>query len=99
MFMAALVVVPVETEKEDSFLQRVHAISKRLDGAMKDQANEIKSRANQTVETPPEYKKKNTNDPPMGRLMADVAKLAGTRDSLLAALESMHSCNTEVGQR
>lgn len=104
--MVALVVDAADGEKDNSFLQRVHAIAKRLDGAMKDRAAAIKSRTNQTVETPPDvmskmwdYLKTNTNDPPMGRIMADVAKLAGAQESLLAALGSIGACNTEPGQR
>lgn len=106
MLLVTLNIVASDSKKEEGFLQRIHSIAKRLDGAMKDRANEIKSRTNQTVETPPdvmskmwEYLKTNTNDPPMGRLMADVTKLAAAQESMLAALGSMGACHTEVGER
>ena len=76
IFVATLTIVAADSKNEEGFLQRIHSIAKRLDGAMKDRANEIKSRTNQTAETPPdvmskmwEYLKTNTNAPPMGRLM------------------------------
>ena len=101
-----LLATAADAKEEEGFLYRIHAIAKRLDGAMKDRANEIRNRTNQTVETPPdvmskmwEYLKTNTNDPPMGRLMADVAKLAAAQEAMLAALGSMGACHTETGQR
>ena len=106
ILVATLTIVAADSKNEEGFLQRIHSIAKRLDGAMKDRANEIKSRTNQTAETPPdvmskmwEYLKTNTNDPPMGRLMADVAKLAAAQESMLAALGSMGACHTEIGER
>ena len=100
--MVTLTIVAADSKKEEGFLQRIHAIAKRLDGAMNDRANEIKNRTNQAVETPPdvmskmrEYLKTNTNDPPM----ADVAKLTAIQESVLAALGSMDACHTEVGER
>jgi hypothetical protein len=101
-----LLATAADAKEEEGFFYRIHAIEKRLDGAMKDRAKEIRNRTNQTVETPPdvmskmwEYLKTNTNDPPMGRLMADVAKLAAAQEAMLAALGSMGACHTETGQR
>ena len=101
-----LLATAADAKEEEGFLYRIHAIAKRLDGAMKDRANETRNRTNQTVETPPdvmskmwEYLKTNTNDPPMGRLMADVAKLDAAQEAMLAASGSMGACHTETGQR
>jgi len=93
-------------KKRRGFLAKNSFNREKTRQAMKDRANEIKSRTNQTAETPPdvmskmwEYLKTNTNDPPMGRLMADVAKLAAAQESILAALGSMGACHTEIGER
>ena len=89
---------------EGGFIGRVHAIAKRVDDAMKHRAEDIRNRTNQTVETAPDvlsklwdYVKTNANDPPLGRVTSDVAKLALVQESLLMAIQGIGGCETDEG--
>lgn len=95
----------LESNSTTGFLGRVHAIAKRIDDAMQSRADDIRNRTNQTVENAPDvisklwdYVKKNTNDPPLNRVISDITKIAVVQDDLLAAIHSVGGCHTEEGK-
>lgn len=105
VLMVTLLHLVIGGVANDGFLGRVHAIAKRVDGAMQSRAAEIRNRTNQTADKAPdvlsklwEYVKKNTNDPPLGRVISDITKLAAVQDELLAAVRSVGGCHTDEGE-
>ena len=106
MLPFALLQLMIAGEATEGFLGRVHAIAKRLDDAMEWRAADIRNRTNQTVESAPDvisklwdYVKKNANDPPLGRVISDITKIAVVQDELLAAIRSVGGCHTAEGTR
>ena len=100
----AVLTIGVSPTGDGGFLGRVHAIAKRVDDAMKHRAEDIRNRTNQTVETAPDvlsklwdYVKTNANDPPLGRVTSDVAKLAMAQESLLMAIHDIGGCKSDKG--